>query len=197
MNIRLALILLSALTFVACGEKASREQPADSTAAAAQEEAKQLAQIADPDTSGTGRWTANTRSSRRAIEEVSLLTNVRTSSSPAYERIVFDFATSLPNWHIEYIDKPVRSCGSGDVVDIAGQNFLEIRFTPTNAHDTAGHPTMAWREKQFSYRNLLEIEQTCDFEAVTTWVAGVRSPSQYRVMELQNPPRIVIDLKNQ
>ena len=55
---------------------------------------------------------------------------------------------------------------------------------------------MAWREKTFTHRNVLEMKQVCDFEAVTTWAVGVRSVGHYRVMELRDPSRIVIDIKN-
>jgi len=185
------------LLLIACGDKTAREQETDPAAAQEKRDSQELAQIPKPDTSGTGRWTANTRSSRREITEVALLGDIRTSTQPEYERIVFVFrSASLPNWHIEYIDKPVRSCGSGEVVELAGQAWLEIRLEPTNAHDTSGHPTTPWREKQFSYRTLREMKLTCDFEAVTTFVAGFSFPGKYRVLELKDPTRLVVDIQN-
>jgi hypothetical protein len=197
MNTWLFFLILSSTFLFACGDKPPREQAVDSSAVQEQKEHEELARIPEPDTSGTGRWTANTRSSRHDVIEAALLGDVRTSTSPEYERIVFVFrSASLPNWHIEYIDKPVRSCGSGEVVDLAGHAWLEVRLEPTNAHDTAGHPTIPWRGKKFSYRTLLEMKQTCDFEAVTTFVAGLRSPNKYRVLELKDPTRLVVDIQN-
>jgi len=43
---------------------------------------------------------------------------------------------------------------------------------------------------------LSELELTCDFEAVVTWVLGVESPNRYRIRELNGPPRLVIDIKH-
>ena len=161
---RYVVSVICSMFCIACGDKAPREQAADSSAIQEQKDHEELARIPEPDTSGTGRWTANTRSGRHEVSEAALLGDIRSSTSPEFERIVFVFrSASLPNWHIEYIDKPVRSCGSGEVVELAGDNWLEIRLEPTNAHDTSGHPTTTWREKKFSYRNLLEMKLACDF----------------------------------
>jgi len=41
-----------------------------------------------------------------------------------------------------------------------------------------------------------ELISTCDFEAEVEWVAGVASPNRYRVLELRNPTRLVVDIKH-
>jgi hypothetical protein len=43
---------------------------------------------------------------------------------------------------------------------------------------------------------LYELELTCDFEAVVTWVLGLESPNRYQVRELSNPPRLVVDVRH-
>jgi hypothetical protein len=37
---------------------------------------------------------------------------------------------------------------------------------------------------------------TCDFEAKVSFVLGLNSKKPYRVVELQNPTRLIIDVKN-
>jgi hypothetical protein len=37
---------------------------------------------------------------------------------------------------------------------------------------------------------------TCDFEAKVGFVLGLNSKKPYRVVELQNPTRLIIDVKN-
>jgi hypothetical protein len=187
-------MIVVSLLFIACGEKHPHEGVPDTTIVRQQTpNSDDVAEVPVKETT----WIANTRSSEHSVTDIALLGDLRTSMSPAYERIVFVFrSASLPNWHIEYIDKPIRSCGSGELVPLAGDACLEIRLEPTNAHDTAGHPTAPWREKKFAYRNLLEMKLTCDFEAVTTFVAGLRSPNKYRVLELKDPTRLVVDIQN-
>lgn len=143
-------------------------------------------------------WTTRDKNSTRRPSGVNTLISVRTSTSSGYDRIVFEFSSpEMPAWHAEYVDRPVYKCGSGDVAPLEGDAWLKLNLEPVNAHTEEGKATIGWREKKYdNYRNLLELERTCDFEAVNSWVAGVKSPRKYRVMELKNPTRIVLDISN-
>lgn len=126
-----------------------------------------------------------------------VLTAVRIAAHPNYDRIVFEFSgAALPGYHIEYIDKPVRSCGSGEVVPLAGDGWLEIRMMPAAAHNDAGEATVKTSEFSPGLSIVKELKSTCDFEADLTWVAGVSSPNRYRVLELKEPTRLVVDVKH-
>jgi hypothetical protein len=126
----------------------------------------------------------------------SLLKALRVAEHEQYDRVVFEFHGGVPGYHIEYVDRPVRDCGAGEVRVIAGDAWLEIRFFPANAHDEQGRATVRERELHPKLANLQEIERTCDFEAVVTWVLGVKSPNHYRVLELTDPPRLALDVKH-
>jgi hypothetical protein len=125
----------------------------------------------------------------------SVLTAVRAAGHAGYDRVVFEFSGDVPGYHVEYVDRPVRDCGSGDPKPVAGDAWLEVRFFPAHAHDEQGQPTVPSRELRPNLPNVLEIERTCDFEAVVTWVLGVRSPGRYRVLELSAPSRFVVDVR--
>jgi len=128
---------------------------------------------------------------------VALLTDVRAARHPGFDRIVFEFGSgSPPGYHLEYIDKPVRQCGSGEVTPIAGDGWLEVRFEPADAHTPSGAPTIAKRDRKVDLEVVKELEQTCDFEAHVTWVLGVRRPSKYRVLALNQPVRLVVDVQH-
>jgi hypothetical protein len=43
---------------------------------------------------------------------------------------------------------------------------------------------------------LLQLEPTCDFEGEVSWVLGVKAPNRYRVLELKDPPRLVVDVRH-
>ncbi|HMO81106.1 MAG TPA: hypothetical protein PKD24_09970 [Pyrinomonadaceae bacterium] len=129
--------------------------------------------------------------------EAAILSDVRTGRHDRFDRVVFEFSgNELPSYLIEYIDKPVRACGSGDVVPLKGDGWLQIRFEPARAHTEEGKPTVAFRELQPMLPNLLEIRSTCDFEAQVEWVAGVGSPNAYRVIELKDPTRLAVDIRH-
>ena len=126
-----------------------------------------------------------------------LLREIRTAEQNGFDRVVFEFdGPEIPNYQVEYVDKPVLQCGSGDVVQVAGDGWLEIRFNPANAHTEAGQPTIAYRERSLSLPILKELEITCDFEAEVAMVLGVSSPNRYRVLNLSDPTRVVINIKH-
>jgi hypothetical protein len=129
--------------------------------------------------------------------EPALLTDVRAARHSGFDRIVFEFACKgVPGYHLEYIDKPVRKCGSGDATQLLGVGWLEVRFEAANAHTPSGSPTIAQREQKPELQIVKELEQTCDFEAQVTWVLGTSRPNKYRVLKLDDPPRVVVDVKH-
>lgn len=128
---------------------------------------------------------------------VALLTDVRAARHDGFDRIVFEFGSgSPPGYHLEYIDRPVRKCGSGDATAIAGDGWLEVRIEPAHAHTPSGAPTIRDRDQQLDLGVVKELEQTCDFEAVVSWVVGVKRPNRYRVLTLNEPLRLVVDVKH-
>jgi hypothetical protein len=180
---------------VACGERdpAPRvdEPPAEPDTA-------QIPAPVDPvagPAADTG-WTAQATDVKRERSEIAVLKAVRTAEHPGFERITFEFAGAAPAaYHIEYIDKPVRACGSGEPVAIAGDAWLEVRFNGANAHDDKGAPTVGERDRRPALPLIRQLTLTCDFEAEVTWVAGVSTPARYRLRELAGPARVVVDLR--
>jgi hypothetical protein len=123
-----------------------------------------------------------------------LQTGLRAAAHDGFDRVVFEFQGGVPGYHLEYVDRPVRDCGEGSPRPIAGDAWLEVRMTPANAHTEEGKPTIPQREIAPGLPNVREIERTCDFEAVVTWVIGVGSPNRYRAFELKDPGRLVVDI---
>jgi hypothetical protein len=84
-----------------------------------------------------GGWTAGATQVRRGSGAT--LRAVRTARNAGWDRVVFEFdGADVPGYHVEYVDRPVRKCGSGDETQVAGQGWLEVRITPARAHDEAG-----------------------------------------------------------
>ncbi len=124
-----------------------------------------------------------------------LLRAVRAAEHPAWERTVFEFdGAEVPGYRVEYLEPPVRQCGSGRPVQLQGEGVLQVRLTPAQAHTNTGEPTIAERERRPALRNLRELEMSCDFEGQVTWVLGLRHPERFRVTELAAPARLVVDI---
>jgi hypothetical protein len=79
---------------------------------------------------------------------------------------------------------------------MTGNAFLQISMDTAQAHTDAGQPTITDRNRHLNCSNLKQLVLTCDFEAKVTFVLGLNTKKPYRVVELQNPTRLVIDVKN-
>lgn len=141
-------------------------------------------------------WTAGIVDRSRPDSPVTTLMTVRSAAHDGFDRVVFEFDGQIPGYHTEYIDQPVRKCGSGNVTQVAGDGWLEVRMYPANAHTKAGQAAVTEREQAPGLPVLAELELTCDFEAVVTWILGVESPNRYRIRELSNPPRLVVEVRH-
>ena len=153
-------------------------------------------QALQPENPHNREWTAGLVDIQRPTLRPVTLREVRSARNEGFDRVVFQFdGDQVPGYHLEYIDKPVIKCGSGAPTAVAGQGWLQVRLQPAQAHEN-GQVTVAKREHKPALPVLEELELTCDFEADVTWVLGVRKPNKYRVMELQGPTRLVVDVQH-
>jgi len=126
---------------------------------------------------------------------VATQTGIRVARQEGYDRVVFEFASNgLPGYHVAYTDEPVTQCGSGAPVTVAGDGRLLVRMTPARAHDDAGNATITERALAPGLPVVTELALICDFEAHLDWVIGVAAPNHYRVLELRDPTRLVVDI---
>lgn len=154
------------------------------------------AQGLTPENPKNREWTAGVVDIPRSSLKPVTLREVREARNEGFDRVVFQFdGDQVPGYHLEYIDTPIIKCGSGDATTIAGQGWLQVRLVPAQAH-AGGNVTVAERERKPKLPVLEELELTCDFEGETTWVLGVKHPNKYRVMELKEPTRLVVDVQH-
>jgi hypothetical protein len=140
-------------------------------------------------------WTAADTNVEHPRAGAALLRDVRTARHEGFDRMVLDFGDDdVPGYRVSYIDRPVRQCGSGDVVPLEGDAWLSVAAQPANAHTEEGQPTIHSRERTPRLPALIVLKMVCDFEAIVEIVAGVASPERYRVFVLSSPNRLVIDI---
>jgi len=169
--------------------------PADPASPVAGVGAEPTPTLEPRDPPAESEWTAGVVDVRRDVAGAALLTGARTARNEGFDRVVFEFAGgSLPSYHVEYVDRPVRQCGSGDTVPVEGDAWLSVRLEPANAHDEEGRPTVQERTSLPDLPTLLQFTLICDFEAQVEWILGVGSPNRYRVIELREPTRLVVDV---
>ena len=80
-------------------------------------------------------WRANVVEKRKPNSPLVTLRKIRAGRHASFDRVVFEFTGgAVPGYHIEYVDRPVRQCGSGDTVKVAGDGWLSVRLTALGAH---------------------------------------------------------------
>jgi hypothetical protein len=111
------------------------------------------------------------------------LVAVRAARQDTVDRIVFEFDRPVPGYRVRYVGRPVIQDGSGEPIAVEGEAVLEIRLEP--AHGPSFTPATS-RIKP-STQNVVELVRTGDFEAVVTWVAGLRDRRPFTVNTLKGP----------
>lgn len=191
--------LAAALAVAACGggPGADREVAPPDTAEAPRGEAPPDTgpDVGEAVVDTSGRWTVGIAAGASASTGLALLVDVRAARHEGYDRVTWEFDGTLPGWHVEYIDRPVRECGSGRPVPLPGDGWLEVRFEFAAAHDEAGRSTVE-RPAAAGLGGIREIVRTCDFEGVVAWVLAVESPEPYRPIELDDPARLAVDVRH-
>ena len=123
-----------------------------------------------------------------------LLTGVRIAAHEGFDRIVIEMEGGLPEWEVRY-QEPAYYCGSGFPVEDV-ETALSIRLSPANAHDTEGQVTIAERDVRPGLTSIERALITCDFEAEVEWVLEVPAVRPFRVLELADPTRLVVDVRH-
>jgi len=105
-----------------------------------------------------------------------------------FDRVEFEFERrALPGYTVRYVSDPGRICRTGQRTEVRGTRFIQVVFEPTDSDvpDT-------WQSTNFT--NLRGVRQTCARAGEVTYIIGLANREPFRVIELQNPPRVVIDV---
>ncbi len=205
-NLRCIALSLLFLSLAGCGAERTVPQPGSATTANNANNPESPSSHPDPaggstrelgDTSPVEfEGTTAATEKKRASAPPAVLREARTGLHPNFDRIVFEFAgKAVPGYRIEYV-KQIESCGEGSPIKLSSAAKLRISLIPAQAHTEAGEATIKDRERKLSLKVLKELKLTCDFEADVTWAVGLAASKPYRVLELENPSRLVVDVKH-
>lgn len=170
--------------------------PATTTPAATAPPAATVDGTVAPQNSGA-KDPVTTKSNPDPLTGQALLKDVRMGVHPengGWERIVFEFQGGLPPADVRYVLSESQ-CGSGQPVALQGAAVLRVLFMTAAAHTDAGQVTFGKQTVPGPGNTILEAKQSCDFEAVLAWAMGLKAQQNFKVTTLQNPPRLVIDVK--
>ena len=150
--------------------------------------------LALPWSSGTLNRGAQEGQAQRTIEEILLL------SGEGFDRFVVTFrddAPQLPGYRVRFVDTVADCAADPSEVSFTteGTAFLELHLTAANARRDDGTSAIPSRELGGVSDHVLGLITTCDFEGQITWVFDLAEATSYRLLELRDPTRLVVDVQ--
>lgn len=206
-------LLTAALALVACGGGSGQSGAVATSTPSATEPARQTTMLpgstTGPTTTPASGVTTSTPpplgvpvgvqpyNAQRAQEvpPAATLTGVRTGPQGGYDRIVFDFSGALPGSEsVQYV-AGVTQDGSGAPVPLEGQAFLKVVFSVAEAHDGGG--ALSFPQGTRFDPGLTAVKDVAlagDYEGYVSFGLGLAGKVGFRVFELSNPSRVVVDV---
>lgn len=139
-------------------------------------------------------------------EGAGIITDVRVASHSGFDRFVLEFseadggpivlADGVPAYSVEYIDaSEAVECGSGMTAELEGAAVLRVNLPFGYIYNPeTGQGTVEPLEITDDFQVVREVEEICGFEGQSVWVIGLTGEQPFRVTELADPARLVIDI---
>lgn len=125
------------------------------------------------------------------------IADVRVGTHDGYDRIVFEFSDAIPSYAIKVATPPFIRDPSGLPLSVDGSYFWQLVLT--NGTKVTDDGTLSYdgpMDFNPGYPKLVELVESGDFEGVSTWYIGMAGESCVRVLTLDGPPRLVIDIEH-
>jgi hypothetical protein len=125
------------------------------------------------------------------------ISDIRVGEHDGFDRAVFEFQNGIPQFTLDEATPPLLADGSGLPLDVHGNAFWQLvmqggtRVSPDGVETFLGPSDFTP-----GFTRLTQLTQGGDFEAVSTWYFGLEATSCVRVLTLNDPPRLVIDVEH-
>ncbi|WP_394831196.1 hypothetical protein LVJ94_32265 [Pendulispora rubella] len=125
---------------------------------------------------------------------------LKVAKNTGFDRSVFHFSNDgVPGYRVRYVATPQICAGEGEL-EVQGNAFIEVQMMPAQSYDDETQkPTYSPATIVDFKPNLASVKHlkmSCPgFEAETSYVIGVSAKKNFRVLELKNPPRLVVDVQ--
>jgi hypothetical protein len=140
-------------------------------------------------------WTFSTFSRAANYDQPIFLKSVRAAKNKGYDRLVFEFTGGLPRYLIEYVKSGSFENTAETFTKVGGKAFLDVNLQ-TLPYPEDEHAKDAEIPKGNQHLPVFnEIKEIEWFEGVRDFGIGLNAKKKFRVQELTNPYRLVIDFK--
>ena len=132
-----------------------------------------------------------------ATVAVANIVDVRVGSHVGYDRVVFEFEQGTPELTLDRAAPPFTEDASGLPVDVEGVSFLRLTMRGGTKQTDAGTSSYDGPTNfDPAFRSLVDLVEGGDFERQSTWYFGLSAEACLRVLLLDGPPRLVVDVRH-
>ena len=153
-----------------------------------------------PNAGKLNTWTTRPVARRHGATQPTYVRNIRVGRHRGFDRVVFEFSGVMPNYRVEYLkSRYYQNEGGTHRIKIAGNAFVEVNLNVIPADD---EQLKLSQQKDFIPHGRLklptvrEIEDAQLFEGYYDFLLGISARKPFRVTELGDPLRLVIDFRN-
>jgi hypothetical protein len=204
-------IALAAIVLTGCFGSANlgTTPPAASTPAASSGGAASATPAASPSASGTSGTTEPIPSDDLeafscelpVVEDASVavanIVDVRVGTHDGYDRVVFEFEGGTPELTLDRASPPFTQDASGLPLDVEGSSFLRLTMRGGTKQTDAGTSSYEGStDFDPALPMLVDLIEGGDFERQSTWYLGLDAEACVRVLVLDEPARVVIDVEH-
>ena len=151
-----------------------------------------------PNTNKLNTWTTRPVSRRHATD-TTYLRRVRVARHSAFDRVVFDFSGAMPNYRVEYLKSRFYENEAGtNRIKMAGRAFVQVSLSviPTDDEQMSLRNQKNFIPKgRLQLPSVWELDDATHFEGYYDFLLGISGRKLFRVTELTNPLRLVIDFR--
>ncbi len=142
-------------------------------------------------------WTTKTVQRNPESEDTPYsVCKIRVAKHKNFDRVVFEFDDGKPKYVIQYLPSNIYSTDGGDhEIKIAGDVFMTVSLYGIGVDDPPCK-LKKYPKKKLNFPALMQIQEAVWFEGIWDFIIGVKGEKPFRVQELKNPSRLVIDFKH-
>jgi hypothetical protein len=121
---------------------------------------------------------------------------MRVAKQKGFDRVVFEFAENVPNYNVHFEKPPITNYG-GDDLKMSGKAFVVVQFHLVSYPEDADTSKIVLEipRNKLSVPVVTEIKNSEWFEGYLSFAIGLKRRTPFRVQQLSNPARLVIDFK--
>lgn len=126
------------------------------------------------------------------------LVDVRVGHHDDFARLTLEFDQAVPTFEVAPTEGPLMAFPSGEDLELSGDHYLEVVTSGTRVDLTGDEPVETYDGPlriEGPGAPMVEVAMAGDHHGEMTWVIGMDEPADFAVAELQDPARIVIDVR--